>query len=1080
MSGGNRPWPSSRGLCRALLLVCLLPLAAAASDQPSPLLLQAGATLHEKLDGGQRREYRIELPAGQAAELSLRQLGDRAPELRWTGRDELPPLQPSAGRGAMRGLVQIGQEASAWQFTVAAKSKGYAVTYDLTLGDAHPVSEADRKRAAAQLTMARGDEQRQASGSAETGRNAGDPAARQALDTYESAAAAWQAAADDCGLRQVFNGMARLQLAHADYRGAVAYADRALALHCGPEGLAAGPDLAEALRTRGAALAYLGQLTDAIGEQERALALYRKTGDLRFQGVVSGNLSANYADTGQSGAALRAAQDALQAAQTEDDAQGVEFSRERIAALLFADGRYGDALDQLLGTQQLLQQTPYPMVDNMVWNDLGLVYRQLGEPELAKAAYGSSAAVARANDDRAAVAEALANQADAELDAGRPDNARSLFQSALDLATAGGFDRQRADALRGLGLCDMKAGQWSSARAQLEAALDLARRDRLAVASFEAELALGDLESAQDRAGAAREHYASAYALAREAHDAAEQPVALASLARSQALRGELAAARRNVERALALVETERARIRDPGLRTSYFASRRAYYDLYIDILMQLQQRHPGRGYDGAALEAAENARARSLRDMLVERGTVIVKDADPALIAQEREAEDAAHAAAYQLDSLAANTSVARRAPLQRLLDQASARLDQARGALRGASPRYAEISQPRPLTLAELRPLLDDDTSVFEYWLGEHRSYLWVLGRRTLRSYTLPAGAALEAEAAALRELLAARAPADLPIQQLDQWRDDNRSAVEAAGRKLGALLLPAGLPARSRLLIVADGGLQLIPFGMLAAPAEQGSLGDAHDLAYLPSVATLHWLRRDEGWQARPRPLAVFADPVFRGDDPRLPQHQAAGAPPVIDPRLLPLPHSREEAAAAARLFPAGASWQALGFDASRQAALDARWRDHGIVHFATHTLLDLRHPDLSGVVLSLYRADGQAVDGYLRMNDIYNLDLPADLVVLSACESALGRKVDAEGVYSLARAFFYAGAPRVLGTLWAVDDRASAVFMGHFYDALLAPGGTPLAALRGARQAMQADPRWNSPYYWAGYVLQGDWR
>lgn len=1066
MSGGN---------CRALLWAGLLPLVAAASDQP-PVLLQAGATLEEKLGGGERREYRVELPAGDAAELSLRQLGDRAPELLWTGRADLPPLQPAAGRGAVRSLVLSGPEAAVWQFSITAKSKGYPVSYQLSLGPAHPVGEVDRRRGAAQLALARGDIQRQASGSAETGRNAGDPAARQALAAYEAAVAAWQAAGDDCGLRQVFNGMARLQLAHADYRSSVRDADRALALHCGAGGAAADADLAEALRTRGAALAYLGQLLEAIAAQEQALALYRKTGDLRFQGVVSSNLSVNYAASGQSGAALRAAQDALRAAQAEDDAQGVEFSRERIGALLSADGRYSDALDQLLGTQQLLQQTPYPMAEGMIWNDLGQVYRQLGEPERAEQAYGSSAAVARANDDRAAAADALDGQADAQLDAGKPEQARQLFQSALDLAMAGGFARQRADALRGLGQCDMSAGRWNDARNQLLAALALARRDHLAFADFAAELALGDLEAAQDRADTALRHYGRAYALARAARDATEQPVALASLARIQALRGDLPAARRNIEQALALVEAQRSHIRDPGLRTSYFASRRAYYDLDIDILMRLQQRQPGHGHDGAALEAAENARARSLRDMLVERGTVIVKDADPALIAQEHAAEDAAHAAAYELDSLAAGAPAARRARLQHQLDAASAGLDRARGALRGASPRFAEISQPRPLSLAELRLLLDHDTTVLEYWLGEQRSYLWVLGRTTLRSYTLPAGTVFEAEAAALREPLAAQAPPDLPIERLDQWRDQNRQRVEAAARKLGGLLLPGGLPGGDRLLIVADGGLQLIPFEVINAA--QGALGDRRDLAYLPSVSTLHWLRRDQGWQAPPRHLTVFADPVFRGDDPRLPQPADAG--PAADTRLVRLPHSREEAAAAARLFPAGASWQALGFDANRQAALDARWQDHGIVHFATHTLLDLRHPDLSGVVLSLYGADGRPLDGYLRMNDIYNLDLPADLVVLSACESALGRKVDAEGVYSLARAFFYAGTPRVLGTLWAVNDRASAVFMGHFYDALLAPGGRPIAALRSARRAMQADPRWNAPYYWAGYVLQGDWR
>jgi CHAT domain-containing protein len=169
-----------------------------------------------------------------------------------------------------------------------------------------------------------------------------------------------------------------------------------------------------------------------------------------------------------------------------------------------------------------------------------------------------------------------------------------------------------------------------------------------------------------------------------------------------------------------------------------------------------------------------------------------------------------------------------------------------------------------------------------------------------------------------------------------------------------------------------------------------------------------------------------------------------------------------------------------WLALDFDANRKAALDANWSAYSIVHFATHALLNARHPELSGIVLSLVDAKGDAEDGFLRMNDIYNLRMRADLVVLSVCDSAVGKSVGAEGASNLARAFFHAGAHRVVASLWPVNDRASVAFMRAFYRALLEQELEPAAALQEAQRELRRTPRWRAPYYWSGFVLQGDWR
>jgi CHAT domain-containing protein len=202
------------------------------------------------------------------------------------------------------------------------------------------------------------------------------------------------------------------------------------------------------------------------------------------------------------------------------------------------------------------------------------------------------------------------------------------------------------------------------------------------------------------------------------------------------------------------------------------------------------------------------------------------------------------------------------------------------------------------------------------------------------------------------------------------------------------------------------------------------------------------------------------------------------EAANGPRI--PRLSRLPFSREEARAITSLVPAALHFEATDFVASRTTALSGDLSDYRLVHFATHGFLNGDQPELSGLVLSLVDPRGRAQDGFLRLTDIYNLRLPADVVVLSACQSALGKEVRGEGLVGLTRGFMYAGAQRVVASLWQVDDLATAELMRRFYEAMLRDGQPPSAALRAAQRALARDARWGSPFYWSAFVLQGEWR
>jgi CHAT domain-containing protein len=311
--------------------------------------------------------------------------------------------------------------------------------------------------------------------------------------------------------------------------------------------------------------------------------------------------------------------------------------------------------------------------------------------------------------------------------------------------------------------------------------------------------------------------------------------------------------------------------------------------------------------------------------------------------------------------------------------------------------------------------------------------------------------------------------------------------------AAAELSALVLPPaawGALDRKRLLVVAPGALQYVPFAALRVSGEP--LLARFELVSAPSASVVAGLRR-EPRRPSPHTVAAFADPVFDLDDPRVPgaarssgrapEKQAAAVSALRSAgrgSLTRLPFSRREAAAVRDLAPPGTALYATGFDANRPALIEAALSDYRMLHLATHGILNTRQPDLSGIVLSLVDGAGRPQDGFLRLHDIYNLRLNAELVVLSACQTALGKEMRGEGLIGLTRGFMYAGATAVVASLWQVDDESTSELMKRFYRGMLKENRRPADALRAAQLELSRDKRWSAPFHWAGFVLQGDWR
>jgi CHAT domain-containing protein len=364
----------------------------------------------------------------------------------------------------------------------------------------------------------------------------------------------------------------------------------------------------------------------------------------------------------------------------------------------------------------------------------------------------------------------------------------------------------------------------------------------------------------------------------------------------------------------------------------------------------------------------------------------------------------------------------------------------------------------------------VLDDDSVLVEYALGKEKSFAWTVTRDAIEGHELPPRAEIESAAVRLHELLSAG----------DQRA--NRHDIETLIARLSkTLIAPLHLPrSQRRLILVPDGALFYVPF---AALERRGvALIDDYELTTAPSASVLALMRKSAERMTHDAGVAIFADPVFRADDLRV--VRASGAPlggrhaggahqsGAVYARL---PATRAEAETIASL--ARGSRKALDFDASRATLTTEDLGRYRVVHFATHALVNTQTPERSGIVLSLIDRRGAPVDGFVRVADLYHLDVDSDMVVLSACKTALGKELRGEGIVGLVSGFMHAGTPRVVASFWDVKDAATAELMKRFYRGLFVNGQSPAAALRSAQRSMRKEERFQSPYYWAAFSLYG---
>jgi CHAT domain-containing protein len=600
-------------------------------------------------------------------------------------------------------------------------------------------------------------------------------------------------------------------------------------------------------------------------------------------------------------------------------------------------------------------------------------------------------------------------------------------------------------------------------------------------------------------------------------------------------------AAAAHYRESLATIETLRqGSLRADEARSTFLATIKDVFDesasAYAEMAL-FANSAAGAPLSGKALEYAseafrvnEQSRARSLLDLLSETDAAITEGVPVELLKRKQDNLDRQQDIADILTGINISNEDLKKKPaeLDAELETLQTEYEGIENQIRTASPRYASLTANQPLTLPDVQQkVLDDQTVLLEYALQSDGSYLWVVGKNGASLYKLPARPIVEKLATDLRAQLIPsklqRRIVGIDVAEVDRGLGiassapaDAQAFVTASNSLYKAVLEPAaGLLGEKRLMVVADGALNYVPFEVLLKSSESGdfsSLGylvKTNEVIYAPSASVVAVIKQQ---RSRPngRSMLIIADPVFNSNDARARKTtttatgsesevrglgiqsalsdvagpEAASAIQASKMEGLPLARlagTRNEAEQISKLAKTSGGqtdlW--LDLDANEDNLGSRDLSKYAVIHVATHGLLNAERPQFTGVVLSL--VGNKTNDGFLRTDEVFNLRLGGPLVMLSACETGLGKEKRGEGVMGLTRAFMYAGAPTVGVSLWSVADKSTAELMTDFYRRLLASGASSSssAALRGAQLSMISGKKYSAPFYWAPFVLIGDW-
>jgi CHAT domain-containing protein/tetratricopeptide (TPR) repeat protein len=1012
--------------------------------------LEGRVPVERTLQPGERHHYTIALDAGACARVILATDLSLAATLQRPDGSPVVVIDNASQETAPQPLTIVAQTAGTYAIDLALAESTRSGPYRLALEVVAAASDADRRQAEAESLFREG--LRLFNQTARESRLSAAERYGRAADIFHALGnrAMEAKAIDKTG--QVYNRLGETRPALEAYR-------RVLVLYreLGNRG-------SEASTLNNVALEQINQgaYAEAIEPLVESAEIFREIGDHWTERSPINNLGMAYYFLGETDNSEREYRRALELGRANYDESGEAYATMGLAGIASERGRLQDTLNYFARAIELYRRLGNRQLEALALSNIGVTHLKFGDAESALDYLQRAQELRKLAPNRLNEAATLGNIGSAYRLLGEPRKALEFVNTQVRMLRELGSRGQEADALGNLGWIQGGLGDVESATASYAASRNLARESGNRGAEVFALAGLSRIRLKQAAPAEAVALASEAVSLAHQGTLRIAERAALMALGEAELSSNALEAAREHTNRAIEIAESIRLSVAGPDQRTSYIGQYHDAYGQLIDVLMRLHHEQPSGGFVQQAFEVSERARARTLIDLLGESRSNIREGVDAALVSRE--------------ESLRAALAI-RRGESDDRVQSLLIEYRNLQNEIRARSPRYASLVEPQSSGLDVLQhDLLDEDTVLVEYALGEQRSYVWVIGPGSVTSHELSPRRQIEALARGAHEALS---QPDSPAVQ-ETLRALSRAVIEPIASRI----------AGKRLAVVTEGALQYVPFAALP-DGEGRPLIRSHEIVSLPSASTLQALRRDAAGRPRAtQALFVVGDPVFDRRDSRVggggPQKAAvAGTAMTRSAResgadLERLWFTRQEANSIAALAGRDGVQKLLDFDATLERVTAAGLSSFRVVHFATHGLLNNKHPELSGLVFSLVDSRGRPRDGFLPVYEVYNLRLNADLVVLSACQTALGEDIRGEGLVGLTRAFMYAGTPRVVASLWRVPDSATAALMERFYRGMLSRHLPPAEALRTAQESVRREPRWAAPYYWAGFTLVGEWK
>jgi CHAT domain-containing protein len=822
----------------------------------------------------------------------------------------------------------------------------------------------------------------------------------------------------------------------------------------------------------------------------QALDLSEKTGDKARAAMAMVYLESAISYQGRLSEALEIAQKDVPVARESGDKKALEQALNCLASITGGLGRYEEALGIFYELLDLAREINDSTMQYVSLLNIGEAYVRSDEPDNAELPLQESLGLARklkptlraSNPSKKATEMALLNLGGMEM-------ARQHYRAALNY-----YEQVRESkpesalwvvaALQGMASSYEQLGEAQKAIEFINQAMPIAEN---AASGAEYRNLLSALGENQEKLGNLDAALASENKALALIHEAGGDPDSewqvesrIAHIERALGNNDQALQHYRNSIRGIELLRSVALNTEDG--RAGILERSRATYAETADVLFEMQR-------EGEALAISERGRARAFLEMLAESRAGLAEELTPEQ--HNREEAILARISGAQNDLWKEDKLPTAKKKHEAEIAAAENDLEKFHSEVRKSSPHYASFRYPEPVSIQEVqRQLLDENTALIEYLLGERRSLAWVLTKDKITCTVLPERKQIEQQVAAFHSVLSQRVSALTARQSLSEVRAQGSNLYDSIFKPL-----ENALGSTKRLIIISDGTLSYLQFEALVtaqAHERQTYLVEKFAIVYGPSASALVAIQTATQQSRSPKSLLAFGDPVLnagRGTQ-QIASLQAATEGSIVRVRgtspaedytergfsFTRLPYARAEVQTIGELFPPSQRRLYLGADAREETVKNSNLRDFQFIHFASHGFLDESHPARSGILLS--RTPDSSEDGILQVGEIVRLKMNADLVTLSACNTGLGKLVNGEGVLGLTRAFFYAGAKNVAVSLWNVNDSATASLMGSFYRNL--EHGLPQSeALRQAKLELlhASQPLWRNPYFWAAFVIDG---